>query len=168
MALICDTGGVFGLYDADDAHHASIKAIVEQEPGPLFLPVALLAEIDYLLSTRLGQEAALDFLESVEQGAYLLVPMLAADLRRCLELIRQYRDLELGVADAAAAAERLGVKIDASVVVGDSVWDLLAARRARALGHARASVAWRRGMGAVGHSMLVHRALDSLQMSDHA
>jgi HAD superfamily hydrolase (TIGR01509 family) len=33
-----------------------------------------------------------------------------------------------------AAAERLGVKIDSSVVVGDSVWDLLAARRARALG----------------------------------
>jgi HAD superfamily hydrolase (TIGR01549 family) len=33
-----------------------------------------------------------------------------------------------------AAAERLGVGISASVVVGDSVWDLLAARRARALG----------------------------------
>jgi HAD superfamily hydrolase (TIGR01509 family) len=32
------------------------------------------------------------------------------------------------------AAERLGVPISASVVVGDSVWDLLAARRARALG----------------------------------
>src|SRR5262249_14304991 len=46
------------LYDADDAHHAAIKAVVENEPGPLFLPVVLLAEIDYLLSTRLGQEAA--------------------------------------------------------------------------------------------------------------
>jgi HAD superfamily hydrolase (TIGR01549 family) len=33
-----------------------------------------------------------------------------------------------------AAAERLGVPIADSVVVGDSVWDLLAARRARALG----------------------------------
>jgi HAD superfamily hydrolase (TIGR01549 family) len=33
-----------------------------------------------------------------------------------------------------AAAERLGVNIEDSVVVGDSVWDLLAARRARALG----------------------------------
>ncbi len=31
------------------------------------------------------------------------------------------------------AAERLGVDIEDSVVVGDSVWDLLAARRARAL-----------------------------------
>jgi HAD superfamily hydrolase (TIGR01509 family) len=33
-----------------------------------------------------------------------------------------------------AAAERLGIPISASVVVGDSVWDLLAARRAPALG----------------------------------
>jgi HAD superfamily hydrolase (TIGR01509 family) len=33
-----------------------------------------------------------------------------------------------------AAAERIGMPIEASVVVGDSVWDLLAARRARALG----------------------------------
>jgi len=33
-----------------------------------------------------------------------------------------------------AAAEKLGVDISNSVVVGDSIWDLLAARRARALG----------------------------------
>ncbi len=33
-----------------------------------------------------------------------------------------------------AAADRLGVSIEISQVVGDSVWDMLAARRARALG----------------------------------
>ena len=33
-----------------------------------------------------------------------------------------------------AAAERLGVPIESAIAVGDSVWDLLAARRARALG----------------------------------
>jgi HAD superfamily hydrolase (TIGR01509 family) len=33
-----------------------------------------------------------------------------------------------------AAADRLGVSIEESIVIGDSVWDLLAARRARALG----------------------------------
>lgn len=33
-----------------------------------------------------------------------------------------------------AAAERLGVNIQTSIVVGDSIWDLLAAQRARALG----------------------------------
>jgi HAD superfamily hydrolase (TIGR01509 family) len=38
-----------------------------------------------------------------------------------------------------AAADRLGVSIHHSIVVGDSVWDLLAARRARALGVGLAS-----------------------------
>jgi phosphoglycolate phosphatase-like HAD superfamily hydrolase len=33
-----------------------------------------------------------------------------------------------------AAAARLGVEIGNAVVIGDSVWDMLAARRARALG----------------------------------
>jgi len=33
-----------------------------------------------------------------------------------------------------AAAEKLGTPIKDCVVVGDSIWDLLAARRARALG----------------------------------
>lgn len=33
-----------------------------------------------------------------------------------------------------SAAEKLGTDISASVVAGDSVWDLLAARRAKALG----------------------------------
>jgi phosphoglycolate phosphatase-like HAD superfamily hydrolase len=33
-----------------------------------------------------------------------------------------------------AAADRLGVDITHSIVVGDSVWDLLAAQRARSLG----------------------------------
>lgn len=33
-----------------------------------------------------------------------------------------------------AAAERLGVPIERSVVVGDSIWDMLAAKRCRALG----------------------------------
>ena len=33
-----------------------------------------------------------------------------------------------------AAAERIGVDIADAIVVGDSIWDLMAARRARALG----------------------------------
>ncbi|HVL25085.1 MAG TPA: HAD hydrolase-like protein, partial [Thermomicrobiales bacterium] len=33
-----------------------------------------------------------------------------------------------------AAADKLGVDIEDSLIIGDSIWDLLAARRARALG----------------------------------
>ena len=89
-----------------------MRAAVERESGPLWLPIVLMAEIDYLLTTRLGVDAALDFLESVEQGEFTLIPLLGADLTRCRQLIAQYRDLGLGLADAcvAATAERLMVR----------------------------------------------------------
>ncbi len=112
MAVICDTGAIYALYDADDVHHAAVRDLVESEPGPLFVPVVLLAEVDYLLSTRLGMNAALDFLESCELGAFTIVPLEEGDLRRGRELMMQYRDLRLGIADAsvAATAERMGLR----------------------------------------------------------
>lgn len=111
MALVCDTGALYALYDADDVHHAACKAVIEAERGPLFVPVLLLAEIDYLLGTRLGVEATLEFLESIETGAFTLVAPVNDDLSRCRELITQYRGLSLGLADASvvATAERLHV-----------------------------------------------------------
>jgi predicted nucleic acid-binding protein len=112
MALICDTGAVYALYDADDVHHVAAKSVVEAEPGPRFLPIILLAEIDYLLTARLGGDAALDFLQSIEVGAFTLVPPSSEDLARCRELILQYRGLKLGLADATvvATAERLEIQ----------------------------------------------------------
>jgi len=112
MAVVCDTGAVYALYDADDLHHAACKGVIESERGPLFLPVVLLAEIDYLLTSRLGVNASLEFLESIESGAFTLVPPSSEDLARCRALIAQYRDLTLGLADATvvATAERLRIQ----------------------------------------------------------
>jgi predicted nucleic acid-binding protein len=112
MALICDTGAVYALYDADDIHHTAAKAVVEAEAGPRFLPIILLAEIDYLLTARLGGDAALDFLQSIEVGAFTLVPSSSEDLARCREPMLQYRGLKLGLADATvvATAERLKIQ----------------------------------------------------------
>jgi predicted nucleic acid-binding protein len=54
-------------------------------------------------------DAELDFLRSLEDGAFLLEAFTEADLARARELVEQYRDLDLGLADAAvvATAERL-------------------------------------------------------------
>ena len=111
MALICDTSGVYALYDADDAQHQAIATLIKAEPGPLFLPVILLAEIDYLLNRRLGNDAAFEFIEAVEQGEFSLVALSTADFVRCREVVAQYRALEIGLVDASivAAAERLQI-----------------------------------------------------------
>jgi uncharacterized protein len=112
MAVVCDTGAVYALYDADDKHHVACRSFVESEREELLLPVVLLAEIDYLLSARLGSDAALEFLASIESSAFTLVGLSLVDLTRCRALMSQFRDLSLGLADASvvATAERLQIQ----------------------------------------------------------
>jgi predicted nucleic acid-binding protein len=109
VAVVADTGAI---YDSSDTYHLSVCAVVEREPGSIYVPVAILAEIDYLLLEYLGPQAELDFLKSIDSGAFTLEPLTTVDFTRCLEIIEQYRDLKLGLADAAvmATAERLGVR----------------------------------------------------------
>jgi predicted nucleic acid-binding protein len=112
VSLIADSGALYAVYDADDAHHAGVCEALAKERGAVIVPVAILAELDYLLREFLGIDAELDFLDSVSRGAFSLEPLTATDIDRCRELIAQYRDLDLGLADAAiiATAERLGIK----------------------------------------------------------
>jgi predicted nucleic acid-binding protein len=111
MALIADSGGIYALYDAADRQHAGARAVLRKERGPIVVPMAVLGELDYLLREFLGIDAELDFLEAIASGAFTLEPITAIDVARCRELIKTYRSLDLGLADAAviATAERLGV-----------------------------------------------------------
>ncbi len=112
MTLVADTGGLYALVDADDAYHEAVRRVIEQERGPLIVPVAILSELDYLLREFLGVDAELDFIDSLLQGAFTPEALTAIDLTRCRELIEGYRDLDLGLADAAviATAERLNLR----------------------------------------------------------
>lgn len=111
MTLIADSGALYALYDADDAHHLTVLKAVGAEKGAIIVPTVILVEVDYLLREFLGVDAELDFLGGIASGIYTLEPFTTADLGRCRELIQGYRDLDLGLADAAvvATAERLGI-----------------------------------------------------------
>jgi uncharacterized protein len=71
----------------------------------------VVAEVTYLLGTRLGWEAEVRFLGDLASGDLILEPVHAADPGRIAELVARYHDLPLGTVDASvvAAAERLNV-----------------------------------------------------------
>lgn len=110
MAIIADSGAVYGLYDRRDAFHNGLRAAIEAARDPIILPAPILGEIDYLLRVRLGNAALLRFLEDIQEGAFVVETVTLADLRRCAVLIAKYRDLDLGLSDASVVtvAERLG------------------------------------------------------------
>jgi uncharacterized protein len=79
---------------------------------PYLVPSGILAELGFLVETRMGAAVLDAFLSDLEQRAFALVNP-DDDLPRIRELVRRYADLPLGLADAAvvACAERCGGKV---------------------------------------------------------
>ena len=102
---------MYAYVDADDRHHAASLDLLERHPGPLIVPILVVAEVAYLIATRLGVEPEVRFLGDLAAGTLIPEPVLAGDWLRVAELTARYGDLPLGTVDASvvATAERLEI-----------------------------------------------------------
>jgi predicted nucleic acid-binding protein len=99
--IIADTSGLLALFNRREASHAAVRAVVDDELEPLVVSPYVVAELDYLVATRLGMDAELAVLAEVAGGAYHLAGFGAEDLVRARGVVERYRDQEVGVADAS-------------------------------------------------------------------
>lgn len=127
--ILLDTSGLLAWIDADQRQHAEVVAAMKAATPPFLLSPFVLAELDYLLSTRVGRDAELALLAEVERGGFQLEPFPAADVGAARRVLERYQDLDVGLADASllVLAER------------HDVWDVLTLdeRHFRALRGAR-------------------------------
>jgi len=112
LIVIADTGAVVGLVDADDRHHAALKRLFAVTGDAWVLPWAILPEVDYLLSSHVGERSSRAFLGDLAEGHFRVEWGDEGDLVRAFELCRRHRALAPGLVDATvvAIAERLGAQ----------------------------------------------------------
>ena len=129
-ALLRETGRRMSAEETARVQRIHKESFARQVKGVRPLPGArdLLtyltkARVPWAIATSGRLESAQPLLDSL--GVPAGVPVVTRDQ---VEHAKPDPDLFL------AAAGRLGVPVEESIVVGDSVWDLLAARRAHALG----------------------------------
>jgi uncharacterized protein len=101
--IVLDTSGLLAALDVDQRHHERARQVLAADPGPLLLSPFVLAELDYLLMTRVGPRAELALLDEVAGGAYDLVPFGVADVAAAAELVGRYAELRIGLTDASVA-----------------------------------------------------------------
>lgn len=99
--IVLDTSGLLAALDSSQRHHRAAAAALRSEDGPRLLSPFVLAELDYLLTTRVSQDASLRVLSEIARGAYRLEPFGPDDIVRASEVIERYADLRLGLADAS-------------------------------------------------------------------
>ena len=99
--IVVDTSGLLALIDPVQNDHARVAAAVERERGPFLLSTFVLAELDYLLSTRVSIDAELTFLRRVGAGDYAVESFDDDEITAAAALIERYRGQGIGLADAS-------------------------------------------------------------------
>lgn len=109
--ILLDTSGLLAALDASQRQHESAATSLAAARPPFLLSPFALAELDYLIASRVGSFARASLLTEVERGAYTLEPMAAVDVAHAHEIIQRFADLQISLADASIVvlAERHGV-----------------------------------------------------------
>ncbi len=99
--IVVDTSGLLALIDPVQHDHERVAAAVERERGPFLLSTFILAELDYLLSTRVSIDAELALLRRVGAGDYAVESFDDDEITAAAALIERYRGQGIGLADAS-------------------------------------------------------------------
>jgi uncharacterized protein len=99
--ILLDTSGLLAAIDSSQRLHGACAAFLRASRGPRLLSPFVLAEIDYLLGTRVGEVAQRALLAEVTRGVYQLEPFDAEDVAKAMDVTDRYSGLALGLADAS-------------------------------------------------------------------
>lgn len=112
--IVCDTGPlVAAALSSDPDHHRCVELFTGMHLAnrQMLLPAPIVAEVGYLLGTRIGARAESVFLRSLAANDFMPVELAPPDYSRMADLVEQYANLPLGTSDASviALAERLDI-----------------------------------------------------------
>jgi predicted nucleic acid-binding protein len=99
--ILLDTSGLLAALDSAQRRHRESAASLAAAAPPLLLSPFVLAELDYLLATRVGATARIRLLGEVVRGAYDLQPFSASDTGKAAAVIKRHADLGISLADAS-------------------------------------------------------------------
>jgi predicted nucleic acid-binding protein len=99
VTLIIDAAPLVALGDRRDPLHQAVLQTLESEAGELVVPAPVSAEIDYLLRSRGGRDAARRFLRDVAEGRLQVEGLDREEHGIVLDLDNRYADLDVGLAD---------------------------------------------------------------------
>ena len=99
--IVLDTGGLYAALDANEALHGRAVAALVAAAPPRVLSPLVIAELDYLIASRVGHEAQMALVDEVARGAYQLEPFSSEDVGHAKRIMERYADLRIGLADAS-------------------------------------------------------------------
>jgi len=110
--ILLDTSGLLAALDGSERRHREAAAALRDANPPWILSPFVLAELDYLLATRVSTQVERQFLDEVGRGVYRLECLEPADVAAAETVIGRHPALGIGLADASIVvlAAKYGVR----------------------------------------------------------
>ena len=111
--ILVDTGPIVALLDRNDSNHSRCVETAAVLPvAPLLTSWPCLTEAMYLIGRGTGAPGQESLWSMIQDGLLKLLNVEPDQVSRMAELMRQYRDLPMDIADAAlvVAAESTGIR----------------------------------------------------------
>jgi uncharacterized protein len=102
-AIIVDTSAILAIFDESYAEHPAVARALTNAEDLLVVSPMVVAEVDYMLASRLGAKAARRFASDIASEAYDLAEWTSSDHAAALAVIVGQGDDKdyLGIADAS-------------------------------------------------------------------
>ena len=107
FTVVADTSGVLALIDKGASQHTAAHAAVDHVAAAgwileLVMTPLVLTELDYMVNQwGGGVDAELAFLDEVRRGTYTVAAWNDDDTASAIDVVKQYRDMNIGLADAS-------------------------------------------------------------------
>jgi predicted nucleic acid-binding protein len=104
MKVVVDTGPLLAAANPRDRANELARKLLRAGRSHVLVPLPVLAEVDYMVRTRVGPRAARRLLAEIAGGVHTAVFMTPGLLRRAAEIDARHGDLGLGVVDSCVMA----------------------------------------------------------------
>ncbi len=99
MTILVDTAPIVAAIDRDDPEGGAVRDLLRAAREPVTMSAQITAEIDYLVSQRLGERPRQAFLRDLANGRFDVQCLQPGDYDVVFALEQRYEDLRPGLAD---------------------------------------------------------------------
>lgn len=98
--IIADTSGLLAAFDRRERSHDAVVPHLAGDEAVVVSPYVV-AEIGYLVGSRMGARAEVQVMTELAGGGYELAALDSDDVLRATAVMERYADLDIGITDAS-------------------------------------------------------------------
>lgn len=129
--ILADTSGLLALFNDREPRHGDVVEALGAAGDNLAVSPYVVAELGYLIATRIGVTAELAVLRALAGPGYELAAIDADLLLVAVEVVARYEDQDIGVADASIVALAARYRTDRVLTLDHRHFDVLRTAQGR-------------------------------------